>query len=138
MDFGNTDKLLHLSVRIDEMNPAHTRLSIFTGLAHPDNEVPLQDLTRGKSGELVIDTDALRQFIDLTRPVAITFSESAKGNLPQWVLDAAATRPDTPLEIFLNNIRNNLAGRGTYTLDQIGFKLNVITELSAALLRRKP
>ena len=81
-----THMKLMTSIRIDSINPAHTRITIFTGKVHPDNVTPLKRLTRGFSGQLVLDTSVATQFI-LGQPnlvqVTAAIRVSELGDLPK-------------------------------------------------------
>jgi len=68
---------LYTSVRIDDINDAHTRISIFTGYVRSATN------TRGHSGELCLDTPTAADFINRLNPVQITLREGV--DMPDWL-----------------------------------------------------
>ena len=80
-------KILHIGVRIMDINPVHTRLAIFTGAAPKDNDVPLERLTRGKSGELVVDTSTLKDFLKRLNPVHASWPLDINEKIPVELFD---------------------------------------------------
>jgi len=81
-----TRTILHVSVRIDAINPAYTRLRIFQGMASTDTPIGfLHTLTRANSGAMVISTNSTAHFIARLQPVQI------RVRLP----DDQAIAPDT-------------------------------------------
>lgn len=89
MSTKNTSKnILHVGIRINSINIAHTRISIFQGLTYPENNHKLPELSRGCSGTLTIDTAAAEQIIGrFPGIVRLSVTEDAieMDQVPQWL-----------------------------------------------------
>ena len=66
-------KTLTIGIRIDSINPVHTRISIFTAMIYHD--VDAATATRGKAGDLCMDTDGVADFIERLQPDRITVAD---------------------------------------------------------------
>jgi len=75
--------ILHTSIRVDSINDAHTRLSIFQGMTYPD--VDPQKITRGLSGSLCIDTAAAPTIINSFPCLVQITVASAITEIPEWL-----------------------------------------------------
>lgn len=65
-------KHLFTAITITDINTAHTRISIFSGVKYPHAAHTL-----GNSGSLVIDTETAPKFVARLQPLRVTFSETA-------------------------------------------------------------
>jgi len=59
-----------LSIRVDKITPAHVYLSVFSAMV-PD-EYDHNQVTRGKSGDLVLRVDEVWSFLDRVKPDILT------------------------------------------------------------------
>ena len=66
-------KKLSLSIRVDDINPAHVRLSVFSAMVL--EEYAHDQVTRAKSGDLVLRVDEFGPFIDHIQPHIISLRD---------------------------------------------------------------
>jgi hypothetical protein len=73
--------MMEISIRIDEINPVHARISVFTSGMRRG----IPTTSRGLSGELCIDAEVLIEYVAQTKPNWIQWDISKLGLAPNWL-----------------------------------------------------
>lgn len=96
---------MDITLRINEINPVHTRLSLFCS----GKRYGIETTSRGLSGDLCIDTETVLDFIERLQPNRITLRDNIDASSISW---PNVSNVDFNLDFIITyNIRQgNLAG----------------------------